>query len=143
MDCLPVTKIPEGPAWTYELKLDGYGLEAVNTGKEVILYSRRQNLLNHRFPYIATALKSLPSGTVLDGEIVAFGSDGRADFNLLQNFRSAESQIIYYVFDILIHKSSDLMGLPLSERRKILSSVIEANEHVELSQVSDQSRLKC
>ena len=35
------------------------------------------------------------------------------------------------------------MGLPLSERRKILSSVIEANEHVELSQVSDQSRLKC
>ena len=86
MDCLPVTKIPEGPAWTYELKLDGYGLEAVNTGKEVILYSRRQNLLNHRFPYIATALKSLPSGTVLDGEIVAFGSDGRADFNLLKIF---------------------------------------------------------
>jgi hypothetical protein len=40
MDCLPVTKIPEGPAWTYELKLDGYGLEAVNTGKEVILYPK-------------------------------------------------------------------------------------------------------
>ena len=23
MDCLPVTKLPDGPEWTYELKLDG------------------------------------------------------------------------------------------------------------------------
>lgn len=31
MECLPVTKIPEGPEWTYEIKLDGYRLEAVKT----------------------------------------------------------------------------------------------------------------
>jgi hypothetical protein len=23
MDCLPASKLPEGPEWTYELKLDG------------------------------------------------------------------------------------------------------------------------
>jgi ATP-dependent DNA ligase len=95
--------------------------------------------LNKKFPYIATALEDLPDGTVLDGELVALGPDGRPDFNLLQNFRSAESRIIYYAFDILIHKQRNLIELPLSERRAILSSVIEPGEHVALSQVSDRS----
>src|SRR6202034_397833 len=31
MDCLPVSKLPEGPDWTYEIKLDGYRLEAVRS----------------------------------------------------------------------------------------------------------------
>ena len=74
---------------------------------------------------------------MLDGELVALGPDGRPDFNLLQNFRSAESRIIYYAFDILIHKNRDLTKLPLSERRAILGTVIEPSEHVALSQVSD------
>jgi ATP-dependent DNA ligase len=59
-------------------------------------------VLNQRFPYIATALKHLPNETVIDGELVALGPDGRPDFNLLQNFRSAESRVIYYGFDILM-----------------------------------------
>jgi len=41
MDCLPVSKLPEGAEWTYEIKLDGYRLEAVRNTKEVTLYSRR------------------------------------------------------------------------------------------------------
>jgi ATP-dependent DNA ligase len=63
--------------------------------------------------------------TVVDGELVALGPDGRPDFNLLQNFRSAESRILYYAFDILVHEGRSLIQLPLSERRAILSSVIE------------------
>ena len=139
MDCLPVPKIPEGPEWTYEIKLDGYRLEVVRSGGKTALYSRRQIVLNQKFNYIATALKDLPDGTVLDGELVALGPDGRPDFNLLQNFRSAESRIIYYAFDILIHKNRDLTGLPLSERRTIMDTVIKSAEHVALSQVSDRS----
>jgi hypothetical protein len=46
MDCLPVPKLPEGPAWTYEIKLDGYRLEVVRSGGKTTLYSRRQNLQN-------------------------------------------------------------------------------------------------
>jgi ATP-dependent DNA ligase len=76
---------------------------------------------------------------VIDGELVALGPDGRPDFTLLQNFRSAESRILYYAFDILMHKGLLLTGLPLSERRPILSSVVEPGEHVALSQVSDRS----
>jgi ATP-dependent DNA ligase len=87
----------------------------------------------------ATALKDLPDDTVIDGELVALGPDGRPDFNLLQNFRSAESRIVYYAFDILIHRQRNLIELSLSERRAILSSIIEPGEHVAPSQVSDRS----
>jgi bifunctional non-homologous end joining protein LigD len=55
MECLSVSAVPEGPEWTYELKLDGYRLEVVQTQKETTLYSRRRNILNKEFPYIATA----------------------------------------------------------------------------------------
>jgi ATP-dependent DNA ligase len=80
-----------------------------------------------------------PLRETIDGELVALGPDGRPDFNLLQNFRSAESRILYYAFDILVHKGRNLIELPLSERRAILSGVIEPGEHVALSQVSDRS----
>jgi DNA ligase D-like protein (predicted ligase) len=139
MECLPVSEVPEGPEWTYELKLDGYRLEVVRTQKGVTLYSRRRNILNTKFPYIADALKGLPDGTVIDGELVALGDDGRPDFNMLQNFRSAEENITYFAFDILVHKNRDLTMLPLSERRKILRSVIKPAKHVALSEVSNQT----
>jgi DNA ligase D-like protein (predicted ligase) len=139
MDCLPVSRLPEGPEWIYEIKLDGYRLEVVRSAGRTTLYSRRQNVLNQKFHYVATALKDLPDETVIDGELVALGPDGRPDFNLLQNFRSAESRIVYYAFDILIHEQRNLTQLPLSERRAILSSVIEPGEHVALSEISDRS----
>ena len=139
MECLPVPTVPEGPEWTYEIKLDGYRLEAVRVAGETKLFSRRENLLNKKFGFIVNALRHLPDGTVIDGELVALDAGGRPDFNLLQNFRSAESQIAYYAFDILIHKNRDLTGLPLSERRRILSSVVQPSHHIGLSEVSDRT----
>jgi bifunctional non-homologous end joining protein LigD len=108
-------------------------------GETTTLYSRRQNVLNEKFHYIAKALDYLPSGTVLDGELVAMGPDGKPNFNLLQNFRSAEAHIVYYAFDVLVHKNRDLTQLPLSERRKILQSLVKKSDHVELSAVSYKS----
>jgi ATP-dependent DNA ligase len=125
--------------WTYEIKLDGYRLEVVRSGGETTLFSRRKTVLNKKFHYVAAALNRIPNGTVIDGELVALGADGHPDFNLLQNFRSAQSQIVYYAFDILVHKNRDLTQIPLSERRKILRNVIEPNEHLEVSVVSDKS----
>jgi bifunctional non-homologous end joining protein LigD len=133
MECLPVDKLPEGPEWTYEIKLDGYRLEAIRDGGRTTLYSRRENVLNKKFPYIVSALDSLPDGTVVDGELVALDPDGRPNFNQLQNFRSAEAHIHYYAFDVLVHKHKDLTSLPLSKRREILHSVIKPNDHIDLS----------
>ena len=136
MDCLGVKALPEGPQWSYEIKLDGYRVEAVRSGKGTTLYSRRRNILNEKFPYIAAALAKLPASTILDGELVALGADNRSDFNLLQNFRSAEAQIRYYAFDLLMLKGKSLLSEPLESRRALLADVLATNEHVALSVAS-------
>jgi ATP-dependent DNA ligase len=41
MECLSTKKLPTGGKWTYEIKLDGFRVEAVRTRDQVILYSRR------------------------------------------------------------------------------------------------------
>jgi DNA ligase D-like protein (predicted ligase) len=140
MECLPVTKLPEGPEWTYEIKLDGFRIEAVKNIGEPTLYSRRRNPLNRKFPYIAAALKELPDATVIDGEVVAIDAEGRSDFALLQNFRSAENHIHYYAFDILIHRGKLLTGLPLMERHEILAKVLPQNDHIGLSAVQGSAK---
>jgi len=135
MEYLPAATLPEGPEWSYEIKLDGFRLEAVKIGKAVSIYSRRANILNEKFPRIAEALAKMPSSSVIDGEVCAMDDKGRSDFNLLQNFRSAEDRIRYFAFDILILKGKSLLKLPLDERRKILADVLPTNDHIGLSVV--------
>jgi ATP-dependent DNA ligase len=139
MECLPVEKVPIGDHWTYELKLDGYRLQAVKSNGKVTLYSRRGNDLTKRFDYIATALASLPDDTVIDGELVALDREGKPSFNLLQNFRSAAAHIVFYAFDILFHKGENVMPLALSKRRAILDKAVKPSDHVGLSLVSDKT----
>ena len=138
MECLPVANLPEGTAWTYEIKLDGFRLEAVKNGGETVLFSRRGNVLNKKFQYVADALEKLPDRTVVDGEIVAIDADDRSNFSLLQNFRSAETKIHYYAFDILVLKGKPLGHLALTERRAILAKVLPVNSHVSLSVVDSR-----
>src|SRR5437773_11273878 len=87
MDCLSVSKLPEGLEWLWEIKLDGYRALAVKSGTGVTLFSRRRKSLNSQFPYIVEALGDLPAGTVVDGEVVAIVQSGRPDFDLLLYFR--------------------------------------------------------
>jgi bifunctional non-homologous end joining protein LigD len=139
MECLPVQRIPEGGNWTYELKLDGYRLQAVKAAGKVTLYSRRGINLTKRYEYVATALAGLPDDTVIDGELVALDEQGKPNFNLLQNFRSTESHIVFYAFDVLVHDGRDVRKLPLSKRRAILAAAIKPSDHVGLSYVSDKT----
>lgn len=124
MDCLSVSKLPEGLEWIWEIKLDGYRALAVKLESGVTLFSRRRKSLNRQFPYIVEALADLPAGTVVDGEVVAIDESGRPDFNLLQNFRAEASRIQYYIFDLLCWKDRDLTRVPLVERRALLKSVV-------------------
>ena len=76
----------------------------------------------------------MPDGTVIDGEIVALDeNDGRPNFNLLQNFRSAGANIVYFAFDIMVHGGKDLMRQPLLERRSVLTSVIRPEGQIGIS----------
>lgn len=124
MECLPVSKLPAGDQWIWEIKLDGYRALAVRSAAGVALFSRRKKSLNRQFPYIAEALAGLPDGTVVDGEVVAIGDSGRPDFNLLQNFRAEAPRIHYYIFDLLCWKDRDVTGLGLIERRELLKSLV-------------------
>ena len=124
MQCLSVSKLPSGPHWTWEIKLDGYRALAVKSGKKVTLYSRLENSLNVKHPYIVEPLAGLRDDTVVDGELVALDDEGRPNFNLMQKFREAASRIHYYIFDLLVLMGRDLTKLPLSERRRLLKSEI-------------------
>src|ERR1700722_20156700 len=85
MECLPVKKLPDGPEWVYELKLDGYRAQAIREADKVRLLSRNGKDLSKRFPRIVSALNhALPANTVVDGEIVAADEDGRPSFQALQ-----------------------------------------------------------
>ena len=138
MECLSVPTLPAGRGWLYEIKLDGWRLESVKTGGKVMLYSRRAKSLNSQFRDIADALNFLPDETVIDGEVVGIDENGRPNFNLLQNSRSAGTNIQYFAFDILMHKGKELTSLPLSQRREVLTSVIKPDACVDISEASDR-----
>jgi DNA ligase D-like protein (predicted ligase) len=139
MECLPVAHIPEGPLWTYEIKLDGYRLLGVKSAGRVTLYSRRGNDLTSRYGAVVKPLQDLADGCVIDGELVALDDQGKPNFNLLQNYRSSGSPLMYYAFDVLVHHGRDVMKQPLSERRGVLASIIQPGQYVGLSQVSNSS----
>src|SRR5712671_6198293 len=120
MDCLSVAKLPDAANWVWEIKIDGYRAIAVKSDDRVNLYSRTQNSFNSKFNYVVDALRDMPSGTVLDGELVAIDDEGKPNFNLLQNFRSGARHIQYYVFDLLCLNNRDTIKLPLIERRNLL-----------------------
>jgi ATP-dependent DNA ligase len=116
MECLSVSKLPESTPWLWEIKLDGYRAIAVKSDQGVTLYSRTGKSLNKKFPYVAEALRGLPEGTVVDGEVVALDDSGRPTFNLLQNSTSEAARIRYFVFDLLCYKNRDLTHTSLAAR---------------------------
>jgi ATP-dependent DNA ligase len=118
-----VQRLPEGDAWTYEVKCDGYRALAGSDSTGVTLWSRHGNVFTDQFPQLADACEHLPPDTLLDGEIVAF-KDGRISFNLLRRHRSRTQAIVFYAFDIIIHRARNLIKLPLENRREILAEVL-------------------
>lgn len=122
MECLAVTKLPDGPEWVYEIKLDGYRALAINANGKLSLYSRKRKSFSRQYQHVFDALGDLPQNTVVDGEIVALDDAGRPNFNLLQHSQSQAKRICYFVFDLLIYDNRDLTQLPLVERREILKS---------------------
>ena len=121
---LRTEKLPEGPDWAYEIKLDGYRALAFKAGGKLELRSRNDNDFALRYPSIAKALASLPDDTAVDGEIVALDAEGKPSFNALQNCGSSKADLIYYVFDLMVLAGEDVMGEPLSKRRELLGKKI-------------------
>jgi ATP-dependent DNA ligase len=125
MECLAVPKLPEGPEWLYEIKLDVYRAVAINSKGKLNLYSKNRKSFHRQYPYIIEALSDLPGNTVVDGEIVALDDAGRPNFNLLQHSHNQASRICYFVFDLLIYGNRELTRLTFVQRREIMNSVLK------------------
>ena len=124
MQAKPVTKLPPGEEWTFEIKFDGYRCVAVKQGSEVTLFSRNKKVFDKRFPKIRDAVVDLPGEFVLDGELVAFDAQGRPSFQLLQDATSKDESIFYFIFDLLNRAGERLLDVPLARRRVLLASLL-------------------
>jgi DNA ligase-1 len=70
---------------------------------------------------------NVPSGTVLDGEIIVSDNEGKPDFEaVMERFKSKKSQhkITFCVFDILYFNNEKITSKPLLDRKEILSKAI-------------------
>lgn len=126
-----VDKPVEGEGWTYELKWDGYrALGYINNGK-VQIRSRNNKSFNEKYYPILHAMKHWDVNAVVDGEIVVLNDKGFPDFSDLQDWRSeADGHLIYYAFDLLWLDGSNVMDLPLHERRKLLRSIMPGDDSI-------------
>jgi len=124
------------PDWIFEIKWDGYRAIAEVERQSVRLYSRNNLSLKERFASIVQALAGLGHDAVLDGEVVVLDREGKAQFQLLQNYRTREGVLTYYVFDLLYLDGHDLRELPLLRRKELLAGIaadvpgLKLSEHI-------------
>jgi ATP-dependent DNA ligase len=126
MEAELVRELPEGDAWQYEPKWDGFRGVLENAGGELALWSRKERPLLRYFPELRPLGERLPPDSALDGEIVIV-RDGALDFDAMQmRLHPAESRIRrlsaeipaeYVVFDVLVWAGEPVWQLPLEERR--------------------------
>jgi bifunctional non-homologous end joining protein LigD len=127
--------------WFFELKLDGYRIEAVVDGPAVRLWTRNRQDAARYFPDLAGMRPEWirADSAIVDGEVVALNQDGRPEFGLLQDragmgrfgrsrrrtgATAEPAPIVYYVFDILYHDGRLLLDVPLEQRKRLLRSVL-------------------
>ena len=116
----PVSSLPSGANWIYELKLDGYRALVLKTRGEATIFSRRGNILNVPFPSIARAFGFLPDDSIVDGELVVLDDRGKPSFSALQHSRFTPEMLHFYAFDLLAFQGRDLRKLTLLKRRWLL-----------------------
>jgi bifunctional non-homologous end joining protein LigD len=144
----------DDPDWLYEIKWDGYRVEAVVHPKGVRIWTRNRIDAATYFPDLAGPADWIAAReAVVDGEVVAFDADGRPDFSLLQDrtgLRGLEAAtgrrspdgphltaderkaipLAYMVFDLLHLDGSSLLDVPLEERKRLLRRVIRPHPMV-------------
>ena len=131
----------DDPDWLFEIKWDGFRVEAVVRAGEVRLWTRGQKDAEGYFgPFLAPPTWIDARDAIVDGEVIAFGSDGEPDFALLQERirrrkieRPAIGGLVYQVFDLLWLDGRSLISLPLEERKALLKGVLREDPRVRLS----------
>ncbi|MFN4154531.1 MAG: ATP-dependent DNA ligase [Paracoccaceae bacterium] len=121
--------------WLAEWKWDGTRGQIIARAGAFAIWSRGEDLITDRFPEFAPLQDHLPTGTVLDGEIVAWDGAGPMPFAELQKRLGrktvpkkllAEAPGHFLVYDLLEAGGVDLRAAPLSDRRARLEALLSA-----------------
>ncbi len=138
LDDAPPSQLADrlGPVadWQAEWKYDGIRAQLVRRGGELWIWSRGEELITDRFPEVAALAAGLPDGTVLDGELLAWGADDRpAPFQALQQRiqrKTLSRQLLakvpvrFIAYDLLAQAGQDLRTLPQAQRRGRLEALL-------------------
>jgi ATP-dependent DNA ligase len=125
----------DSPEHLFEIKWDGTRVLAFVDSNGYRLVNRHRADVTERYPELGF-LDRLPTGTILDGEVVVL-RQGKPDFGLLLSRNQARASLkiqslartipaTYIVFDLLYHRFESLLALPLRARRQRLETVVRA-----------------
>lgn len=133
----PLEQAPEGlgpiEEWHAEWKWDGIRAQLIRREGQSFVWSRGEELITDRFPEMVDICEALPNGTVLDGEILAWGNGKPQKFMALQRRIGRkllskkilqEVPAVLVAFDLLELRGEDLRETPFEERRRLLAEVI-------------------
>jgi len=113
--------------WAYEIKYDGYRTLAFVNGETVRLQSTNLHDVTAKYPEVGDIHEGLHAQTaILDAEFVVVDDDGRPRFELVQRH---ERPGALYVFDVLQLDGHDTIGLPYTDRRRLLEQLLEPGDH--------------
>jgi bifunctional non-homologous end joining protein LigD len=117
---------PVGVEWVHELKYDGYRILCRVKNRSATLVTRNDHDWTSILQRIADAAAALPvKNAWLDGEVVALRPDGSISFQALQNAfdTRSETNLVYYVFDLLYLDGYDLRRVGLLDRKRALKAI--------------------
>lgn len=131
-----VNELPDGAAWIFEPKWDGFRALVFRDEDEILIQSRDGKSLNRYFPEVVETVRNqLPLRCVLDGEIVIAAKAG-LDFDALQlrihpaasriRLLAEETPASVVFFDLLCEGDRDLRGETFEDRRKRLESILSS-----------------
>jgi len=130
-----VKRVPSGRGWLYEPKFDGYrGIVARESSGRVLIRSRNDKDLGRFFPELIRLAEMLPTGTVIDGEIVRPVVGGVSFVELQRRLMiplkdrpsvAAERPVAFVAFDVLMDRSEDTRRLGLKVRRQRLERIVQ------------------
>lgn len=122
-------------------KFDGTRAIIVVKNKEVIMFNRRDEIIDFKFPEIVEELSKLDD-VILDGEIIARTGifEDLQRRALLKNrelikARVKEIPVVLMIFDVLRIGNQDLRNLPLRERTREMFNFFEGLKfnHIEIA----------
>ncbi len=134
--------------WLIEWKYDGIRAQLVRRTGKAWLWSRGEELITDRFPEVVERARSVPDGTVLDGELLVWRDDRPQPFALLQKRvtrKSVTAQVlreapaVFMAYDLLEAGGEDLRRHPQRERRAALERLGAANDLLISPRVAGES----